>query len=125
MCKIGLQQMAVIPQLFFKIRSLRLVLLAGKRVDDLFIFCDDALISGFLSKFNADFKLGTIEHEPSAIRFYDLNIFQNVNMSLIVDGDIKLNILEPMVTSRGRHKQTDFPLNLIESNHFRSLHSSL
>ena len=79
----------------------------------------------FIKKFNIQFKLGTVNYGPGLLRFYGLNIRQFDDFHCTIDGDEKLEALEPSPISRSRRREIDEQLNDIERSSFMSVKGSI
>ena len=117
--------MSVHTSTFFKLRNGKPVLLVAKIVDDILMTGEKDDIDRFEHDFNATFKLGTGSSGPGSLRFFGLNIIQDSDTLSTIDGNDKLNALEPHALTRNRHRDQDDKLNDLERSSFMSLNSSL
>lgn len=122
---LNLQQVTAIPQLFYMTVDGSTVSIVAKIIDDMILAGVEEHANNFIKKFNSRFKLGKIIHGPGRLRFYGLNAIQHEEYSCSIDGDDKLNVLEPYLLSRVRRKQTESRLTMVERSAFMSLNSSL
>ncbi len=125
MCQLGLVQLTLIPQLFIKLDNGRLTMIAAKVVDDIILTGEESVTSKFIDDFNAKFKLGTIIRGPGKLRFFGLQVVQEKDLSICVDGNEKLNKIEPYPISNVRRKNYTEPLDQVEKHAFMSINSSL
>lgn len=123
--KHGLIQCKEIPQLFYQLRNGKLILLLGKIVDDLIITGIEPEVNRFVKMFNSKFKLGSVMSGPGSLRFYGLNIHQSNDMSSVIDGNEKLQALQPVPLTRTRRKASTDKLNDIEKTSYMSIASSI
>lgn len=85
----------------------------AKVVDDLMATGETDHLKQFKTRFEANFKLGTVIYGPGHIRFYGLNINQGCNFSSTIDVEDKLKALETHVLTCHRRREQDEPLNEI------------
>lgn len=121
----GLEQSRHIPQLFTFKRNGKLVLIIAKIVDDMLATGELSYVKSFISKFDSQFSLGTVNYGPGLLRFYGLNIRQHADFHCTIDGDEKLEALEPVPITRSRRREIDQPLNDIERSAFMSINASI
>ena len=121
----GLETSRHIPQLFTLKRNGKLVLIIAKIVDDMLATGELSYVKSFISKFDNQFSLGTVNYGPGLLRFYGLNIRQHADFHCTIDGDEKLEALEPVPITRSRRREIDQPLNDIERSAFMSINASI
>ena len=121
----GLEQCTYVPQLFTLKVNGKIVLIVAKIVDDMLATGELAMTEQFIKKFNIQFKLGTVNYGPGLLRFYGLNIRQFDDFHCTIDGDEKLEALEPSPISRSRRREIDEQLNDIERSSFMSVNASI
>lgn len=112
------------PQLPSKRDSGNLVLMAVKIVDDLKVVGIGINVQQFIDKFQVKFKLGTIQKEPSILRFFGVHISQSEDMSITNDESDKLEAISEPQISLFRYKQPDYIINNIEKSTFPSINCS-
>ena len=125
MCQLGLKQYKLIPQLFAKFRDGKLIMIAAKVVDDIIITGEDEVTCEFITGFEKRFKLGTVVRGPGNLRFFGLQVIQDQDLSITVDGNEKLDKSEPYPVSKVRRKQITELLNAVEKHAFMSINSSI
>lgn len=106
-------------------RNGEVVALLAKIVDDILISGELSLVDSIIEKINSRFTLGTVVHGPNRMRYFGLNIIQDEDYNITVDGDDKLNVLETYPLSRCRRKQVDENVNEIERKSFASINASV
>ena len=121
----GLQQSRHVPQLFTLKRNGKLVLIVAKIVDDMLATGESSYVHSFIKKFDAQYKLGTVNYGPGLLRFYGLNVRQHADFHCTIDGDEKLDALEPVPITRSRRREIDEQLNDIEKSSFMSINASI
>lgn len=97
----------------------------AKIVDDLLLTGAETDTEPVVAEINGCFQFGTIVKTPVVIRYYGLNIPQNDDMYIAIDGDDKLNMPECLPFTRARRSDTDFPLNAVERTAFVSINCSI
>lgn len=122
---IGFQQIPVVPQLFMLRRNGKLVVVLAKFVDDILLTGVPEIVKEVIERFNKRFKLGNTCHGPNAMRYFGLNINQDTNLDISIDGDDKLKRLQPYEISRVRRKNMNEKLNQIEAKAFASINASI
>ena len=100
--QMGLIQSRHVPQLFFLKRNGKTVLVVANIVDDMLATGELSYVKSFVQKFNQQFKLGTVSFEPGLLRFYGLTIRQHNDLHCTIDGDEKLEALDPVPLTRSR-----------------------
>ena len=114
-----------IPQLFYKMKNGKLILLAAKVVDDILLSGPKDEKKKFIENLKNYFKVGTIVHGPGNLLFYGLNVFQNENYNIQISSDEKLDSIAAYQLSRLRRKEIDHKLNVIELKAFNSVNGSI
>lgn len=72
--ELGLPQVTVMPELFYRMVDGKIAMVVAKIVDDLFVTGIDDSVTAFIKTFNSCFKLGTIASGPGRLHFYRMNI---------------------------------------------------
>ena len=123
---LGFLQVRYIPQLFYVMDTQNnLSIVATKIVDDV-LFCGELnTVTRYISKIQEKYELGTIYTGPGSFLFCGLNIIQDEDFNITINGDSKINNLSPFNILRYRRKETNKDLNAIELSSFRSINTSL
>lgn len=94
MVSLGFSQFKYIPQLFYKKRNGKLILIMAKIVDDLKAAgCDDN-VTLFLRYFDKIYKFGDINHGPGKVRYFGINTIEHQDSTVETNADDKLDALE-------------------------------
>lgn len=101
----------MIPQLLVLKESKDITLLAIKIVDDVLMTETNYVLQKYVIFFNSHFRLGEIIHGPYVLRFYEMNITQNIDYTVSIHADDKLSALEQCPISRTRRYQIDEKIN--------------
>ena len=120
---IGLTQCIYIPQLFYKHRKKRLVLVVAKVVDELMIKGEKDEDDIFQRHFGEKFQLGHSATGPGTLQFFGLTVTQSPHMSSMISGDDNPDALEAYPLTFTRRRLQDDPMNEIERSSFMSLNS--
>ena len=122
---IGMKQLVYVPQLFYK-RGVGgdLQVVAVEIVDDVLFTVKNA-IEQLIANIQSNYELGTVVYGPATFLFYGLQICQDTDYSITLQGDEKINGLEGFPISRQRRKEGDTALNPVEMSSFRSVNSSI
>lgn len=119
---LSLVQSSTIPQLFLHFYSENHVdLVVIKMADAILATGTDCALRSFAQDFGKKFNLAEITHGPGRLRFFGLKIIQHEDFSCSIDGDEKLNALEPYQLSLFRRPQSDEKMNAIEQKAFMSI----
>ena len=121
----GLVQVTQIPQLFYLERAGTLKLLVAKIVDDLLITGTPDETKQFIKVFDSKYKFGSVISGRGHLRFFGLNILQNDDFSSTIDGNEKLEALQPVPLTRSGRRSGSEPMNAIEKTSYMSLSSSI
>lgn len=122
---LGLEHVALVPQLFCLRKDGEVTMLAVKIVDDILLTGTDSSMRLFITEFNKKFTLGEVVHGPNSLRFYGMNLIQESDWSVTIHADDKLQSLEPYPISRTRRRQIDDQMNDIEKKAFMSINASI
>lgn len=96
-----------------------------KIVDDLLATGTDPALRFFIVGFGKLFKLSETLNGPGRLRFFGLSIVQQDDFSCSIDGDEKLQAIEPYPLSRVHRRQVCEEMNEIESSSFMSINDSI
>ena len=101
--------------------------MAAKVVDDIKVAGAGDNAKCLLVVFNETFKIGklTTGPGPGRMRFFGINIHQDVDMTIKTDAEDKINLLTECYLSRPSRKQSYDPVNKMEKSQFDSTNSSL
>lgn len=124
MLEIGLKPSSRVPQLFYKMKNEKLVLIVAKIVDDLKAAGEDNRAKEFMDKFDKTFKFGDIKHVPGKLCFFGINTVQNGDLTIEKDADDKMDAVPEYPFSRQRRKQYDQALMKSKDlcSHLRTAH---
>ena len=121
----GLCQSRFVPQLFYAVKDSDLEIMAVKIVDDVLITGKRSRVQNFISSIKRRYTLGTVVFGPGSFLFYGLQIIQDMDMTIRIHGDEKLESLNCFPIDRHRRKQVSEVLNHVELKSFRSVNSSI
>lgn len=122
---IGFEPTALLPQLFVMYRYHHLFALAANIFDAISLCGLDHIVPSVIDQSYACFTLGTIIHGPEHPRYFGLYLFQREDMSVSVDGDVKLTGIHSMSISRLRRRGSDSKINAIESRTYTLVNTSI
>lgn len=92
--RLGLQHVAVVPQLFYFVKYSQLGIRVVKLVDTLLVTGIPSETNSFLTNFNKELSFGTLVSGPGVLKFFGLSILQSEESSSSIHADEKLNSLE-------------------------------
>ena len=122
---LGFSQSRFVPQPFYAFQNTEIDILAVKIVDDVLITRRKSSVEHFISSIKLQYTLGTVVFGPGSFLFNGLQIVQNMDMTIRIHGDGKLESLNCFTIDQTRRKQVSGVLNPIELKSFRSVNSSL
>lgn len=102
-----------------------ILLVLVKIVDDLLIGGSRKIVRDFIKRLEKVYQLGTIVHLPGSFRFFGLKVEQDEDGTIMINGDEKLQSIEPCDLSRLRRKNINADLNPFELFSFQSVNGSL
>lgn len=123
--QLGFTQVPHVPQLFIKQNNGKLEMVAIKIVDHVLIAGRLINLKETVKKIGNFYELGTITYGPGSFQFYGLRITQHDLGEITIDGDEKLNSINPYVLTRSRRKECEETLNAIEQKTFQSVNGAI
>lgn len=123
---LGFKQLVYVPQLFYmRDCSGNLLAVAVKIVDDVLMTGPRNNLESVIDDIRSRYKLGTVVFGPGNFLFFGLQISQDTDHTITIEGDDKLSALQCYPLSRQRRKEGEKLLNDIEKSSFRSVNSSV
>lgn len=99
MLSIVFEPAPLMPQLFIMRSCGHMISLATKIVGDILVTGLKYIIPDIVHNIDARFPLGRVLYGPGTMRFFGINLFQNIYMTVVVNADDKLNGLASMYIS--------------------------
>lgn len=100
-------------------------MIAGNIVDDIIVAGEPREIEKIQTGFEEQFNRCSVSHGPVALRFYGLNVSQDEGFNVNIDGNDKLEALEPYPLTRHSRRSQNDNLTALENSSFMSINSSL
>lgn len=97
----------------------------AKIVDDLLLYSPCQIVDRIVESITKTFTLGTITHGTGLLRYYGLNITQNDDYSVKIDGNDNLQALDSHLITRACRRELKSQLNAAEAKAFSSINSSV
>lgn len=117
--ELGFKQLVYVPQLFyFQDGSGNLSAVAVKIVDDVLMTGPKHVLESVIAKIKSSYKLGTVVFGPGTLLFFGLQISQDTDYSISIQGDDKLSNLQCHPLFRQRMKEGKIELNDVEKSSF-------
>lgn len=92
---LGLKQFTLMDQLFYTShKSVHLIIIAPKIVDDIILTGTLTHVDSFLHSFNNRFEQCSVAAGPGHLRFNSMNIIQNFDNNYFIDADDAFNASE-------------------------------
>ena len=119
--QIVLVESKFIPQMYYKIKNVRLVLIVANIVDHLMVSGEPDEADNSENTFGETFKLVSSTHSPGRMKFFEFTVNKNEYFSSSIDGDDNLSALESYPLTRSQWRKQDYPINDVERPSFMSV----
>lgn len=91
-----------------------------------FLVCEHRkVVDNVIRKLQKKFNFGTITHRPGLLRFFGLNIIQQDDFNINMDGNVKLQEIGARPITRMRHRELESRLNGFELKAVLSINTAI
>ena len=111
---IGITQSRYLSQFFYNSLNGNQNVIAVRIFDYVLIADKDSVVQPLIKNIKQRYRLGTVVNRPASFLIFGLHVIQEIDMSVTIHGDEKLNAIKGFPVDQYHRKQLDEDLNAVE-----------